>query len=208
MEKGGVIHIACKTTRNIEGTFIYRKGYAFDSSFATEFNCSEKTIRNDLQEIENDLKNFKSANLIRKPGVGISLQISKEDKKRLIALLYSNQSNYLEKLELTGAEIQEVTYRLLMERNLTVRSLSQHYFVSTPNMRRELEKIRNWLTTKNIKLKTKQRVGLMIEGMEQDIRMALISWMKYFLRVIGNHSYFRQCIHMKYRGLNPVFINC
>lgn len=143
--------------------------------FATEFNCSEKTIRNDLQEIENDLKNFKSANLIRKPGVGISLQISKEDKKRLITLLYSNQSNYLEKLELTGAETQEVTYRLLMERNLTVRSLSQHYFVSTPNMRRELEKIGNWLTTKNIKLKTKQRVGLMIEGMEQDIRMALIS---------------------------------
>ncbi len=69
---------------------------------ASEFNCSEKTIRNDLQVIESFLKERSNGRLVRKPGVGISVNIEENEKRDMLSYIQFNsipERDVLEKNE-------------------------------------------------------------------------------------------------------------
>ncbi|KZS46482.1 PTS sugar transporter subunit IIA [Paenibacillus glucanolyticus] len=139
---------------------------------ADQTDCSEKTIRNDLKVIEEYIVTHSGGHLVKRPGLGIYLEISEADQADLFHRLYSNEST-------TGDESDEervlhLAYRLLMSaKPVTLQNLASPFYVNKAIIRRDMEKIQNWLRSFDLSLVTKQRVGFMIEGSEKNKRTAL-----------------------------------
>ncbi|MBU5468326.1 BglG family transcription antiterminator [Virgibacillus sp. MSJ-26] len=123
--------------------------------------CSEKTVRNDLNKIEEFLKSYKEAELIRKPGIGIILQASESTQAEIFQDLY--QVNVKTKEE----RVIEIAYHLLISsKPFTLKESAEKYFTNPADIKRDLEKIEEWLSRFNLKVTTKQRLGSIVEGDE------------------------------------------
>ena len=59
---------------------------------ADQTECSEKTIRNDLKVIEEYIVQHSSGHLVKRPGLGVFLEIGEADQADLFHRLYSNES--------------------------------------------------------------------------------------------------------------------
>jgi activator of the mannose operon (transcriptional antiterminator) len=97
---------------------------------ATELKCSEKTIRNDFKEIDEWLsKNFE-AKIIRKPNLGVKLEITEEEKKKIL----SNTTNVSMSFEVhtnEGERKIEILSLLLKDNKIpSIQSLSEAFYVS------------------------------------------------------------------------------
>ncbi|MBY0094584.1 BglG family transcription antiterminator [Priestia aryabhattai] len=146
--------------------------YLLVQEFADRLNCSEKTIRNDLKIIEDYLDGHSNAHLIRKPGLGVYLDIEKHEKTRLCNKFYivDNDAKYQ-----TGEErILQIAYNLLMNvKPITAKEFAVQYFLNRATIKKDLNKIEKWLKHFSLRLVSKQRVGLIIEGTEKNKRKAL-----------------------------------
>ncbi|MGG4095850.1 BglG family transcription antiterminator [Paenibacillus lautus] len=139
---------------------------------ADQTECSEKTIRNDLKIIDEYIVKHSSGNLVKRPGLGVYLEIGEADQTDLFQRLYSNESS----TEHVSDEerVLHLAYRLLMNaKPVTIQNLASLFYVNKTIIRRDMEKIEGWLHSFDLNLVTKQRVGLMIEGSEKNKRMAL-----------------------------------
>ncbi|GIP49137.1 putative licABCH operon regulator [compost metagenome] len=139
---------------------------------ALHFNCSEKTIRNDLDEINRDLAQVSNARLVRKPGFGVTLDMTEQDKSEIAAwLLQSTKSKEQE----TGEErLIAVAYQLLMEtKPITIQELADKHYTSKSVIKKDLDSLREWLDKRDLSVVSKQKVGVLIEGKERDKRSAL-----------------------------------
>lgn len=133
-----------------------------------KLDCSEKTVRNDLNKLEEYLKRFSNAQLVRKPGIGTMLEISEADKGVLFNQLFSNEP-------LTEEDrLIEIVYQLLMKNQpITLQALAEKYFVSKQTIKKDLDTIAKWLERYGLKLQTKERLGSYLEGKELHKRNAL-----------------------------------
>ncbi len=139
---------------------------------ADQTECSEKTIRNDLKVIEEYIVQHTSGHLVKRPGLGVYLEIGEADRADLFHRLYSNQSTT--KDESDEERVLHLAYRLLMNaKPVTLQNLAAPFYVNKAIIRRDMEKIEDWLRSFDLSLMTKQRVGFMIEGSEKNKRMAL-----------------------------------
>ncbi|MFC0522039.1 BglG family transcription antiterminator [Pontibacillus salicampi] len=154
--------------------------YVLIQVLAKKFHCSEKTIRNHLKRIEAYLQSESfQAEIIRKPGFGIYLNIQQD----YISQLYKHLSKINHEEELDEAERRiQITYKLLMEtKAITMKGLSAYYFVSKSIIKKDIEAIQEWLAPFQLSLASKQRIGLVINGTEKNKRAALArltSWEK------------------------------
>ncbi|GGJ95722.1 transcriptional regulator ManR [Lentibacillus kapialis] len=135
---------------------------------ADELDCSEKTVRNDLNRIETMLTDYPSAELKRKRGMGIALDAGREDKAELLNRIYQTEA-------ITGKDrLLEMAYQLLISNKpLTLASLAEKYFTNRTTVRHELGRIADWLEGYDLKLESKQRLGHFINGHELNKRNAL-----------------------------------
>ncbi|MGP4040003.1 BglG family transcription antiterminator [Gracilibacillus sp. D59] len=138
---------------------------------AKELDCSEKTIRNDLQVVESFLNNHSNGRLIRKPGVGVSIEISKDEKQEILSLIQS-ESNITKNM-LDVAEQKEILYQLLIHENISIQHLTDRYFVSHTTIKKVINEMEAWLKTRNVQIQTKQKVGIVVQAEEKDIRIAI-----------------------------------
>lgn len=139
---------------------------------ADQTECSEKTIRNDLKVIEEYIVKHSSGNLVKRPGLGVYLEIGEADQTDLFHRLYSNESST--EHESDEERVLHLAYRLLMNaKPVTLQNLASPFYVNKAIIRRDMEKIEGWLRSFDLSLMTKQRVGFMIEGSEKNKRMAL-----------------------------------
>ncbi|ARI76446.1 BglG family transcription antiterminator [Halobacillus mangrovi] len=135
---------------------------------ADELDCSEKTVRNDLKIIEKFLREYSSANLIRKPGIGVQLSIDEVEKKKIFNILYQSEGNTEQD------RLIEIGYRLLVENKpLTLQNLTEHYFATPSEIRNDLLMISKWLHSFDLEVVSKQRLGSVVKGDELDKRNAL-----------------------------------
>lgn len=135
--------------------------------------CSDKTIRNSLNKIEEYLIKFSSdLKLVRKRGKGICLKIKEDSRITLNDIIVSNHPN-----ENTLSEDErrfEITYSLLMyTKPITLTKLSEKYYVNKKVIADDLNEIGRQLKKYNLKIVSKQKVGNFIEGLEKDRREAL-----------------------------------
>ncbi|GAB4074187.1 mannose transport/utilization transcriptional regulator ManR [Barrientosiimonas marina] len=135
---------------------------------ADELDCSEKTIRNDLNQLERAFETDSSLRFARKPGMGVSLVISNEAKSRLFRQLYQSQTTQ------EHEQIAEITYQLLVSNKpMTLTFLADKYYTNKMTIKRYLEKIAEWLEDYNLTLVSKQRLGSQVQGTELNKRNAL-----------------------------------
>ncbi|QDX93489.1 PRD domain-containing protein [Brevibacillus laterosporus] len=139
---------------------------------AEKVGCSEKTIRNDFKRIQDYLREHSHATIIRKPGLGVFLEIEDHEKTSLFHKLL--MVNHPVKYESDEKMILEIAYQLLMNvKPIIAQDLASQYFVNKAVIKKSLDKIENWLKAWGLTLISKQKVGLIIEGNEKDKRTAL-----------------------------------
>lgn len=146
--------------------------YLLVQGLADQVNCSEKTIRNDFKIIEEHLANYSSAILVRKPGLGVYLEIEEYEKVDLFNKLYciNNRTKY----ESDEERILQIAYNLLMNvKAVTAQDMASQHFVNRTTIKKDLDRIEKWLHHFDLTVVSKQRVGLIIEGNEKKKRRAL-----------------------------------
>ncbi len=102
---------------------------------ADQVNCSEKTVRNDFKTIEEYLANYSSAILVRKPGLGVYLEIDEYEKIDLFNKFYS--INNRTKYESDEERILQIAYNLLMNvKAVTAQEMASQHFVSRTTIKK------------------------------------------------------------------------
>jgi activator of the mannose operon, transcriptional antiterminator len=130
--------------------------------------CSEKTVRNDLNKMEQLLNKLPSAKVKRQPGIGITLEISREDKSALLQREFFHNHKAMEE------RMIEIAYLLLSSENpVTLQSLAERYYVPKSTIKKEMEIIEKWLADYEIELISKPRLGNQLQGTELQRRNAL-----------------------------------
>lgn len=133
---------------------------------------SGKSVRNYLKEIQIELDS-KNILLIRKPGVGIYLDISTEDRVRLKKEILN--SNYQENHY--SAEYRNMYILKTLFKNkytYTIQLFADELYCSKGSIVSDLEYVEKWLKDRNLVLKRIQNQGLWIEGEEKTYRRAMV----------------------------------
>jgi len=144
------------------------------SELAKAFNVSSRTIRYDLDEIDDFLKDNGLPQLTRKPGSGILYSPSHYERLRILNLLESMGSyNYV----LTPDERKKLILTELFQAKdfVTIEELADLLCVSRGTVVNDLKEVREWLLKHDLKLKSLPRFGIKIVGSEKDLRKAVVS---------------------------------
>lgn len=146
--------------------------YLLVQELADRIGCSEKTIRNDFKVIEEYVEKHSDALFIRRPGLGVCLEITDYDKSSLFNKLYAVKQDigYASDEE----RLLQIAYSLLMNvKPVTVQELAEQYFVNRATIKKDLDRIETWLEELGLDLVVKQRIGLTVESDERSKRKAL-----------------------------------
>jgi mannitol operon transcriptional antiterminator len=147
--------------------------YLKASMLSETFNVSNRTIRYDLDTIDEYLKSNHLPELDRKPGLGVKLNAGEDDKKLIVNLLKDINVYYYsyspeERLHL-------ILKRLLEEQDyVTTNEIAESILVSRNTIIKDLKNVREWLENHNLKLETHTNHGIKITGDERFIRSAQI----------------------------------
>jgi activator of the mannose operon (transcriptional antiterminator) len=151
----------------------------FVQDIAEQVNFSEKTIRNDFKTIETFLKDYTSAAFIRKPGLGVYIEIDDLEKAKLFQTLQLKSSKTQN--EEDSIRLLHITYELIMSKvPITAQELATTHYVNKSVIKKDLEHIEKWLTNKDLQLISKQKIGLSIEGTELNKRRALANLSSHY----------------------------
>lgn len=135
---------------------------------AKQVGCAEKTIRNDLDRLEAFLAEQSTAFLVRKPGLGIAVNISEEERVKLLGTFFAIEHKQQDE------RLLEIAYELLTsQKAITLQAWAARYYVSKAVIKSDLEAIAGWLQQYRLTLVSKQRLGHVIEGAELHKRNAL-----------------------------------
>ena len=138
----------------------------FSQELAKLLGCSERTIRNDLTTITSELEG--SADIIRKPGAGIRIEVNDAERQRLLEGLFQVETGGEEELTMN------IAYELLMSKKpVTLKILTEHYFISRQEVKSEIDKINEWLSYFGLSIVSKQKIGFLLDGSELTKRNAL-----------------------------------
>lgn len=180
---------------------------------------SNRTIRYDLDLIDDFLIFHKLSKLDRKPRVGVHFSGTETERKRVAELLESiNEYNYVlspdERIKLIILEFVEA------DNYVTIESLSDKLMVSRSTINKDLKAVRQILEKHDISLNPVFGQGLKLEGKEKNIRNILSEmWLEYVYRAqdVGkdksrlkreNFRYRRLVSRLKQRIDIPFVENC
>lgn len=135
-------------------------------------NVSSKTVRNYLEEIEIYL-NKKNIKLIKKPSLGIYLEITSKERDLLkqetsLVIADGYSSKYRQKYILKILFKNRYAY--------TIQIFADELYCSKNTIISDLNYVENWLHSHNLSLIRKQNQGLWIEGDEAIFRNAMSSF--------------------------------
>ena len=160
-----------KRHQKIISILLFNQHPTTSKQLAKELDVSSRTIRNDLKKIK-DVLQKKQFNLMKKPGVGVWLELNSKQKKELCAWLKENLDNSPLSPE---KRKQFILKKLLQSENeyLTIESLVKDTQVSRTTIYNDIKKIENWLNNYQLELKKKKHYGLKITGSEKAWRKAV-----------------------------------
>lgn len=131
-------------------------------------DCSEKTVRNDLNLLATYLEAYPGATLTRKPGMGIMLEVKEETQAEIFRKMYQVKD------ETDEERMIEIAYHLLVSSHpITLKQLAEEYFTTLVEIKQDFERIGKWLIPFQLQIITRQRMGSIVEGEEFNKRNAL-----------------------------------
>nr|WP_263324572.1 BglG family transcription antiterminator [Neobacillus sp. Marseille-Q6967] len=147
---------------------VHEEGALQIKDLSEELDCAEKTVRNDLDRLEEFLQDYPGAILIRKPGFGISINISDETRADIFRTLLSSEP------KTTEERLIEMAFQLLTsDKAITLQSWADRYYVQKAAIKKDIEMIADWVQGFDLELVSKQRLGNVIQGSELKKRNAL-----------------------------------
>ncbi|MDQ0252980.1 activator of the mannose operon (transcriptional antiterminator) [Evansella vedderi] len=147
---------------------------------ADRIAVSEKTVRNDFKEIDRWLRENSTATLVRKRSKGVSLELTEDERKRLIKAL-----NIVDMIEESFEEdrlLEILKFILNKNKTFTIQELADRYYVSKQVIKKDLSTIEDFLRLSDLKLTTKQKIGIIVEGEELNRRNALLRFLELYAR--------------------------
>ena len=147
--------------------------YKATKYYSNKIKVSDKTLKNDLSDIEKYLINY-SVILEKKTGYGIIIKADENQKRQLLNNINS-LTRIQDQLSIRSRRI-EIIKSLLIESNTntSIQKLSDKYYVSKASIVNDFKNIEEWLHKFDIRLK-KTIEGTKISGDETNIRKAIAS---------------------------------
>jgi len=140
---------------------------------AVEQDCSVRTIRNDLDKIEQLLEGrLHEGKLERRPGIGVSLRAEKRNVKKLMEIVHASDSDSSYKEDM-GRRLLILYHLLMADAPLTLTSLAEKYYVNKAVIKEDLEWLDKEIAPYGLTLMTRQNYGTVVEGREKDKRGVL-----------------------------------
>ncbi len=148
-----------------------QEDYITITSISELLSVSNKTIRNDLYSVEQwlDENNLK---LIKKTGVGVSIEGLKQDKLHVYQLIHEQKKSNID----YSKEARQIfiVIKLITNQNCRVYELADDLFVSRATIHKDILSITPLLEQYKITLLRKNNNGLNIQGSEKNLRKLLI----------------------------------
>ena len=158
-----------KRTFEIIHILLQQKSFLTVSQIAKELNVSNKTIRNDLPEVEEMLmKNH--IELIKKTGSGIMIKANEEVKLNLRNSLnkQSDQFSYSKEERLNYLGL-----KLTLMQQLSVSESSKELYVSRASIHKDLNDLSELLQKKKLKMIRHQNRNVVLQGSEKNTRKVM-----------------------------------
>lgn len=109
---------------------LHEEGAVQIKDLSDELDCSEKTVRNDLDRMEEFLQDSR-ASLLRKPGIGISIEIDEAERTKILRSLFSNEQKTAEE------RLFEMAFQLLTStKAITLQYWADRYYVPKPTIKK------------------------------------------------------------------------
>ncbi|MFA9398581.1 MAG: transcription antiterminator [Clostridiaceae bacterium] len=143
------------------------------NELASVYSLSGKTIRNYLNELEDELKDS-GIKMIKKPGVGVFLEA--KDEKSLSELKRNVAFNNVNNQIYSPGYRKSYILKILFESTTpyTIALFAEELYVSKGTIMNDLIEAQIFIENHNLVLKRKQNQGLWIEGSEENYRKAMM----------------------------------
>lgn len=139
------------------------------SELAKSLQVSNRTIRNDLNHMNELFKEKNAGYIKRKPGVGVWLDINKGQEDKIKKIIYSKVS-YIQPYSPEERQRFILTKLLDTKKPMTMEELAKKLFVSRITILKDLNQIEKGISKYKVYILRKQNYGVEIIGEEKDIR--------------------------------------
>jgi len=144
---------------------------------AQQFHVSDRTIRYDLDVVDDFLRINNLSLLIRKQNGGVKFVESAEEKNKLLRLF---QHLGLYQYVLSSSErLQKILAELLYVKDyIRINDLATLLYVSRGTVIKDLQKVREWLEKRHLELRSIPKYGIKIVGPEREFRQAIVELLR------------------------------
>lgn len=169
-----VLNITINNRRiKIVNKLINSNSFYIISDLANFFNVSSRTIRYDLDNIDEFLQANGISRIIRKPNTGVKFPGIQPDKNKLLKLIKDLDAyNYI----LSSDErVYYILNELMQQQDyITINYLAEKLMVSRNTVIKDLKEVKRWLTDYNLKIESATKHGIKVTGEERQLRRAQI----------------------------------
>src|SRR5699024_2496232 len=153
------------------------------------FEVSNRTIRYDLDSIDNWLEKNNFSNITRVPRKGIILDISGTQKEEIKKLLETKKHSIYSYI-LNPEERQNILAFYILNSNETINlsELAEKTYVSIATISNDLDEIEKWFKKYNIELIRKKGYGIYAKGLESNVRRVCATILKRLATIDKNYS--------------------
>ncbi|MEG1475190.1 MAG: transcription antiterminator [Longicatena sp.] len=181
-----------KRVMKIVDVLLKQDSYITIDDISLQLKVSNKTIRNDLLLVAEWL-NGNNLQLIKKTGVGIKIDGSKNDKLQIKAIVNEKNKSIVD----YSPEARKIFIgmQLLAFDNCRIYELSNQLYVSRATIHKDILALTNDLEIYKIVLRRKNNNGISIEGKERSMRNLLLELMLHdngyqkFIDIVRNPDY-------------------
>lgn len=142
------------------------------AELASITHVSGRSVRNYLKELQNELDE-KDIKIIKKPHVGVYLELSEEEKENMIK---DSEKYNITKVDYSSEFRRNYILKTLFKNKdtYTIQLLADDLYCSKSTIVNDLNYVEEWLANKGLSLKRKQNQGLWVEGDEKKYRRAIM----------------------------------
>ncbi|MCM0650134.1 BglG family transcription antiterminator [Clostridium swellfunianum] len=154
-------------------SIINNEDYITISQLSSMFNVSQRTIRYDLDTIDEFLRDNNCELLVRKQKLGVGFVKDINKKNKIVKIIGNQELSFyaLGKEERINIMISQI----LQSRDfIKIDSLVEKTQTSRATISNDIKYIKKWFKEKNIKLTAVPKKGFIVEGKEYFIRKALL----------------------------------
>ena len=170
-----------KRQEELLGMLIKENDY-IDTNYVTEkLGCSERSIRNYCNDINNWLSTFSNVRIDRISNLGLKL-IDHNNERNMVSQKLRRE---VKKLNSSLYRHIEILNLLLINKNtkITVSDISKKLYINKNIVREEINALINSLKEYELELNIKKNTGISILGAEKNIRIMLVD---YFYKYIDS----------------------